>query len=340
MATVFYPPTIAWHRLQQRPHQMLRHLARLGHKCVYHDPATTGRKDPVYQVEPGLFVLSRDALPTTVQPESPIILWITLPEHHRLAGGVYQEQLLIFDICDEPEEEFEYWKPGFDAAMNKATIVFAASYLLYDKYRGRHPYVYYLPNGADYDAFQRYGPRPSDYPKRPGPVAGFHGALASWIDWNLVYHVAKRLPHWNFVFIGPLLNISQEQLPYGNNFFYVKEKPFSELTHYFNFFDIGIIPFQVRKMTKYSSPIKLYEYLSCGKSVVSTGIHEVAMCPVAKIGRNAQEFAEQIERAFAGSCADPGVSKLCKSWARKNSWHKRALLSDRIIQDTLAKGVG
>ncbi len=340
MATIFYPPTIPWHRLQQRPHQMLRHLAKLGHKCVYHDPATTGRKSPVREVEPGLFVLSRDVLPAAAHPESPVILWITLPEHHRLTGGIYQEQLMIFDVCDLPEEEFAYWKPGFDKAMSKASLVFTASYLLYTKYREMHHDVHYVPNGTNYKAFQCVGPRPGDFPERPGPVAGFHGALASWIDWNLVHHVAKRLPRWNFVFIGPLLNITEDRLPYGKNIFYIEEKPFHELAYYTNQLDVGIIPFQVRDMTKYSSPIKLYEYLSCGKPVVSTPIHEVSMCPVARIGRNAQEFAGHVEEVFSESLAEPDVSKHYKFWARKNSWERRALWANKIIQDALARGVG
>ncbi|MGI6164317.1 MAG: glycosyltransferase [Bacillota bacterium] len=340
MATIFYPPTIPWHRLRQRPHQMLRYLARLGHKCVYHDPGTSGRKSPVNEVEPGLSVLSRDANPAVVQPQSPVVLWITLPDHHRLSGGIYGEELLVFDLCDEPTEEFEYWKPGLDGAFSKASLVFAASYLLYEKYRNIHPNVYYVPNGADYEAFQISGLRPRDFPQRPGPVAGFHGALASWIDWNLVYHVARRLPRWNFVFIGPLLNITKDKLPYGQNIFFIKEKPFEELARYVNHFDVGIIPFQLSEMTKYSSPIKLYEYLACGKPVVSSPIYEVAMCPLTRIANTAAEFADMLEKALADSTANPGLSKRFKSWAERNSWEKRSLWVDKIIKDTLAKGLG
>ncbi|MGI6628099.1 MAG: glycosyltransferase [Bacillota bacterium] len=340
MATIFYPPTIPWHRLRQRPHQMLRYLARLGHRCIYHDPATSGRTSPLQEVEPGVFVLSRDALPVSALPESPVILWITLPEHHRLTGTVYGEDFLVFDLCDEPEEEFAYWKSGLEGAFSKAALVFTASYLLYEKYKNMHPYVYYVPNGADYEGFQNSGPRPGDFPQRPGPVAGFHGALASWIDWNLVYHVAKRLPRWNFVFVGPLLNISGDRLPYGKNIFYIKEKPFEELARYTNHFDVGIIPFQVREMTMYSSPVKLYEYLSCGKPVVSSPIHEVAMCPVAKVARNAGEFADMLERTLDEASAGLCLSKRCRSWAKRNSWEKRALWVDKIIMDTLARGLG
>ena len=225
VATIFYPPALPWHSLRQRPHQMLRHLARLGHKCVYHDAGLSGRESPLTEIEPGLFLLSKSALPDAAKPGKPIVLWITLPEHHRLANGIYNESLLIFDLCDKPSEEFDYWKLGLDAALCKATIVFTASYLLYEEYKNLHPRVYYVPNGADCEACQTIRQRPEDFPDRQGPVAGFHGALASWIDWNLVHHVAKRLPQWNFVFIGPLLNIGKERLPYGPNIFFIKEKP-------------------------------------------------------------------------------------------------------------------
>ena len=306
----------------------------------FHDPGTRGRKTPFKEVEPGLFVLSRDVPPAAVCPDSPVILWITLPEHHLLTDGIYQEQLMIFDICDLPEEEFDYWKPEFDKAMSKADLVFAASYLLYEKYRYMHHNVHYLPNGANYRAFQRKGPRPADFPETPGPVAGFHGALASWIDWNLVYHLAKRLPRWSFVFVGPLLNITEDRLPYGKNIFYITEKSFEQLPYYTNHFDVGIIPFQVRDMTDYSCPIKMYEYFACGKPVVSTPIHEVSLCPLARIGRSAGEFAGHIEQAYSQVLAETDTSKQFRSWAMMNSWEQRASLADKIIRHSLARAVG
>lgn len=315
-------------------------MARLGYNCVFHDPGTRGRRSALRQIEPGLVVLSKDVPPAAAQLESPVILWITLPEHHLLSGGMYQEQLLIFDVCDLPEDEFDYWKPEFDKAISKANLVFATSYLLYEKYRYMHHEVHYLPNGANYEAFQRMGPCPEDFPERPGPVAGFHGALASWIDWNLIYHVAKRLPRWNFVFIGPLLNITEDRLPYGKNIFYIEEKPFDELPYYTNRFDVGIIPFQFRDMTDYSCPIKMYEYLACGKPVVSTPVHEVSLCPLARIARSAGEFAGHIEQAYSEMLTRPDVSKHYKAWARNNSWVQRASQADKIIRRVLARAVG
>ena len=319
---------------------MLRHMARLGHKCIFHDPGTRGRKVPLMEAEPGLFILSRDVPPAAEHLESPVILWITLPEHHLLTQGIYHEHLMVFDICDLPVDEFDYWQAEFDQAVSKADLVFAASYLLYEKYRYMHGDVHYLPNAANYRAFQRKCPRPADFPERPGPVAGFHGALASWIDWNLVYHVAKRLPRWNFVFVGPLLNISEDRLPYGKNIFYLGEKPFEQLPCYTNHYYVGIIPFQVRDMTGHSSPIKMYEYLACGKPVVSTPIHEVALCPLARIGRTAGEFAGHIEQAYFLSLAAPDASKQYKSWAMSNSWEQRARAADKIIRRALARAVG
>ena len=99
-------------------------------------------------------------------------------------------------------------------------------------------------------------------------------------------------------------------------------------------------PFQLSEMTKYSSPIKLYEYLACGKPVVSSPIYEVAMCPLTRIANTAAEFADMLEKALADSTANPGLSKRFKSWAERNSWEKRSLWVDKIIKDTLAKGLG
>lgn len=340
MPTVFYPPTIPWDRLRQRPHQILRHLAKIGYTCVYHDPATVGRRTPKKEVESGLFVLSRDASPLAVPRDVPVILWFTLPDHHVFAGGVYAEDFVVFDLCDEPEEEFASWKKGLEEAFSVASMVFCASYLLYEKYRERHPRVYYLPNAADCETFKTAGPIPDDFPKRSGPVAGYHGVLATWIDWNLVYRVSRKLPHWNFVFVGPVLGLSKQDLPYSPNIFYLGEKNYDDLPGYVRRFDVGIIPFKVSAMTRYSNPIKMYEYLACGKPVVSTDIHEVAICPFARVARNYQEFSFALEDVLRESAEKPGWAKKREDWARKNSWHERALRVDRIVREAIEKGVG
>ena len=62
------------------------------------------------------------------------------------------------------------------------------------------------------------------------------------------------------------------------------------------------------------------------------GFHEemcirdrVAMCPVAKVARNAGEFADMLERTLDEASAGLCLSKRCRSWAKRNSWEKRAL---------------
>jgi len=318
----------------------LRHLAKLGYKCVYHDPGTPGRKVPLREVEPRLFLLSRGASPTVVQRDGPSVLYFTLPEHHSLAGKVYSEDLVIFDLCDECSDEFSSWEGELEGAFSAASCVLTASQMLFKKYQKAHPHVFYVPNGADVESFKKPSTVPDDFPKRPGPVAGYHGALSTWLDRNLIYHLSKRLPHWNFVFVGPLLGVSRAELPYGLNIFYLGEKPYEDLASYVNRFDVGIIPFQVRTMTRFCSPIKLFEYLSCGKPVVSTDIYEVRLCPYAYIARNSQEFANYLERALKENQTQPTLSRSREKWAKRNSWYERAKMIDKIIEETVARGVG
>jgi len=349
LITVFYPPTIPWERLRQRPHQILRHLVRLGYRCVYHDLGTTGRKTPLREIEPGLLLLSRDSSPAVVQRDGPTILYFTLPDHYRLAKDIYQEDFALFDLCDEPTEEFSDWAKNLDRAFSVSSAVMTASALLFQKYKNAHPNVHYVPNGADYEAFRMSTRqrgvsgtlnRSSDFPERPGRVAGYHGVLSTWLDWNLIYRLSRRLSSWNFVFVGPPLGIAEKDLPYAPNLFYLGEKEYLDLPEYVSRFDVGLVPFQVTNMTRFSSPIKLYEYLAAGKPVVSTPIPEIAACPFALIARDSHEFAACLEHAVSPHMQEMDLVRRRQEWVRRNSWLERAKAVDGVIKRLLNEGVG
>lgn len=70
-----------------------------------------------------------------------------------------------------------------------------------------HDNVHLLQNGTDFDHFNKAGEAliPSVMKAISGPIVGFYGALASWIDWQLVLDVAVMNPNVSFVFIGPVI---------------------------------------------------------------------------------------------------------------------------------------
>lgn len=343
MATVFYPPTIPWGKLTQRPQQLMRWFAKLGWTAVYHDIGLQRADPPVVEIHPGLYLLSRYARPEALRDKinltRPVILWITYPPHSSLVGTTYGEDLVVFDICDMPSEEFLPWKRWMQEMFSKASVVFTVSQVLYGAFSESHPAVHCVPNGADWQHFTSTSRSiPADFPRRAGRVAGYHGVLASWLDWRLIQRVAEAMPDWNFIFVGPPLGLDLKRLPRRPNMFYLGEKSYDELPSYVGAFDMGIVPFEVREVTRASDPIKVYEYLAAGKPVVATDLPALAGRPDVYVAKDASEFCTMLQRAVAEDSAARREARL--AFARENSWENRARRIMAIVEDVFRSGVG
>lgn len=343
MTTVFYPPTIPWGKLTQRPQQLMGWFAKLGWTAVFHDIGMQRVQPPVVQVHPGLYLLSRHSRPEALRDKvnltHPVILWITYPPHSSLVGSMYAEDLVVFDICDMPSEEFLPWKKWMKEMFSKASVVFTASQVLYDTFSRSHPSVHCVPNGADWQHFAPVPRRtPADFPRRAGRVAGYHGALASWLDWRLIQRVAETMPDWNFVFVGPPLGLDPKWLPKRPNIFYLGEKSYEELPSYVGAFDVGMVPFEVREVTAASDPIKVYEYLASGKPVVTTNLPALPGRPGVYLAKNEAEFAAMLQKAVAEDSEAGREERL--DFAREHSWENRARQIMTVVNDVFRLGVG
>ncbi len=56
-------------------------------------------------------------------------------------------------------------------------------------------------------------------------------------------------------------------------------RPHEELPTWARYFEVRIIPFEVRGVTRAANPIKMYEYLASGLPVVATDLPEVKEYP-------------------------------------------------------------
>ncbi|MBX9748909.1 MAG: glycosyltransferase [Roseococcus sp.] len=125
-----------------------------------------------------------------------------------------------------------------------------------------------LPHGVDLDLFSTSVPRPADIPAG-GPVAGFYGSLAPWIDLNLIAATAKMLPEWRFLMIGAA-QADLSAIEDIGNIQRLGARPHAGLPGYAQHWDAGIIPFRDTPQIRACNPLKLREYLAAGRPVVST----------------------------------------------------------------------
>jgi UDP-galactopyranose mutase len=121
-------------------------------------------------------------------------------------------------------------------------------------------------------------------------------------DTELLARVAEMRPDWSFVMVGPVVKISEDDLPKRANIHYLGSKTYGELPAYLSGWNVALMPFAMNESTQFISPTKTPEYLAGGKPVVSTPIKDVVRhygdLEGVKIARDADEFVAACEDAI------------------------------------------
>lgn len=162
--------------------------------------------------------------------------------------------------------------------MQRADLVFTGGMSLYEAKRDMHPKVFCFPSSID---ISHYKPargaleEPQEMRALPRPRLGFFGVVDERMDLDLLAEMADLRPHWSFVMIGPVVKISEAELPRRANIHWLGGRNYADLPRYLAHWDIGLMNFAMNESTRYISPTKTPEFLAAGLPVVSTPIHDV-----------------------------------------------------------------
>ena len=162
--------------------------------------------------------------------------------------------------------------------IDKADLVFTGGTSLYEAKKHRHPDVHCFPSSVDRAHFAKARSTlfdPADQDDLPRPRLGFYGVIDERFDTELLDQVAAMRPNWSFVMVGPVVKISEDDLPKRPNIHYLGGKTYAELPAYLSGWDVALMPFAMNESTEFISPTKTPEYLAGGKPVVSTPVKDV-----------------------------------------------------------------
>jgi UDP-galactopyranose mutase len=100
--------------------------------------------------------------------------------------------------------------------------------------------------------------------------------------------------------IGPVVKISEDELPTRPNIHYLGPKKYERLPAYLAGWDVALMPFAMNESTRFISPTKTPEYLAGGKPVVSTPVRDVVRhygdLEGVGIAATPEEFVAECER--------------------------------------------
>lgn len=190
-----------------------------------------------------------------------------------------------------------------------------------------------IRNGCPADDFAKAAAsaaRPTDLPHHDHrPIVGFVGALYDWIDWELIDRVTEKRPEVDFVFVGPIQGQIRQTLLERENTFFLGAREYREVPGYLAHFDLCWLPFQKNQVSQSANPIKIYEYLSVGKPVVSTPVADMESYErQVDFGQGAENIAELIRigliKALAPATEREKTERNRKAFAQRQDWRTRA----------------
>jgi len=189
--------------------------------------------------------------------------------------------------------------------IDRSDILFTGGSSLYEAKKDRHDNVHCFPSSVDRAHFCKARARlfdPADQEDLPRPRLGFYGVIDERFDTELLAKVAEMRRDWSFVMVGPVVKISEDDLPKRPNIHYLGSKTYDQLPSYLSGWDVALMPFAMNESTQFISPTKTPEYLAGGKPVVSTPIKDVVrhygQLEGVKIASTPEEFVAACEAAL------------------------------------------
>jgi teichuronic acid biosynthesis glycosyltransferase TuaH len=267
-----------------------------------------------------------------------VALYVSNIYFGRILGGM-RRRVAVYD-CNDNHLAFPgtpAWARGYlQRIVREVDAVVLSSALLGEEIAPLGPRrVAEIGNGVDFDLFDAVwrAPRPpAEITSLPGPRIGYAGALAAWIDLELLAATARSFPEASIVLVGPAVGPGIDphaffaELP---NVHWLGAKPHDALPHYVTAMDVCLIPFRSTPLTRGVNPNKLWEYLALGKPVVATDfspfIH--AFEAVVRVGDTPPAFVAAVRAALAAS-GDAAIAARDaaqrRDIARARSWDRAA----------------
>jgi len=193
---------------------------------------------------------------------------------------------------------------------------------LFEKWRSYKRPLTLARNAADFDFFMQHC-LPNDLlPEIRNPVVGYYGAICEWFDVELMTQVASKRPQYTFVLIGGVFGVNVASLEALPNVRLLGQQPYDRMPRYLHHFDACIIPFKLNAVTEATDPVKLYEYLSGGKPVVSIALPELETYrKYLYLASDQKDFLVKLDAALAEDNVELAASR--KELAREHTWESR-----------------
>lgn len=217
--------------------------------------------------------------------------------------------------------------------VQQAQVIFTASEQLQQKFPRDKTVL--LEHGVSIDLFGTPAERAKELSESRTTI-GFYGAIAEWVDQELLIGLARERPNYDIVMVGSAL-VDVSALEAEPNIHLVGARAHHELPSYSQHWQFSILPFKNNAQILACNPLKLREYLAAGRPVLST--YFPALEPyqeLVEVAANVRALVEIIDRETIAEAERPQLAELNKLKRQfrviAESWQARAQIVRNLMQ--------
>ena len=169
-----------------------------------------------------------------------------------------------------------------------------------------------------------------------GPLYSFVNQYSYCLSWNLRHYLEGRIPEEGFIhnLIKDEIKETIKLLRRESNVYFLGGKKHEELPGYIKDLDVCLMCYRRTAYTKYIFPLKLNEYLACGKPIVATPLENFEeFKDVLYFADMKKDWIENIQRCLEDQNTELEQKRI--SVARENSWDIRAKDIISVFQEKL-----
>lgn len=276
-----------------------------------------------------------------------VVVWVSHPFHAFALKAFSDVALVVYDWIDDwecfdvlPVKDPRVLADLNDSILREADVVFAVSQRLWQRAKEVNRNTFRLPNATAGGGNNLCGASEcsvaAELDRIPHPRLGYVGQIGDRFAFSLVHSLALARPNWSLVLVGPVWQTHEAELANFEgvrNVYFVGRRSSDQMPGLLAGFDVCIIPHLVNRLTLSMDPLKLYEYLSTGKPIVSTSVAGIERFrDVIYVGDTADEFLNQVEMSLT---EDSAMSERRLTYAQQNTWTERAAQAWRALETVL-----